>query len=36
MLLRKESLHELVEACDSADLNGEVKEKRDALMVMPR
>jgi predicted ATPase len=32
MLLRKGSLHELVESCDSADLNGDVKAKLDALM----
>ena len=32
MLLRKGSLHELIEACDSADLNGDVKEKLDALL----
>ncbi len=32
MLMRKGSLHELVDACDAAELNGEVKEKLDALL----
>jgi hypothetical protein len=31
MLWRKGSLHELVSLCDLADLNGEIKEKLDAL-----
>lgn len=36
MLLNKGSLHELIEACDPADLNGDVKEKLDALMDLLR
>ena len=32
MLARKGDLHELVALCDLADLNGEVREKLDALM----
>jgi hypothetical protein len=32
MLLRKGSLHELIEACDPSELNGDVKEKLDALL----
>ena len=31
MLARKGSLHELLDLCDPADLNGEVREKLDAL-----
>ena len=31
MLARKGDLHELVALCDSADLNGEVREKLDAM-----
>ncbi|MBI3885128.1 MAG: AAA family ATPase [Opitutae bacterium] len=31
MMLRKGSLHELVEACDPSALNGDVQEKLDAL-----
>jgi len=31
MLARKGDLHELVALCDSADLNGEVREKLDAI-----
>ena len=34
MLLRKGSLHELIEMCDPADMNGDVKDKLDALMVL--
>ncbi len=32
MLLRKGSLHELIESCDPSELNGDVKEKLDALL----
>jgi hypothetical protein len=31
MLARKGDLHELVALCDPADLNGEVREKLDAM-----
>ena len=31
MLARKADLHELVTLCDPADLNGEVREKLDAM-----
>jgi hypothetical protein len=31
MLARKGNLHELVSLCDPGDLNGEVREKLDAL-----
>ena len=34
MLWRKGSLHELVTLCDLADLNGEIKEKLDALQIL--
>ena len=32
MLLRKGSLHEMIDMCDPADLNGDVREKLDALL----
>ena len=34
MLLRKGSLHELIELCDPTDMNGDVKDKLDALMIL--
>ena len=34
MLWRKGELHELVALCDAAELNGEVREKLDALQVL--
>jgi ABC-type branched-subunit amino acid transport system ATPase component len=36
MLLRKGSLHQLIGACDPAELNGDVKEKLDALLDLLR